>query len=160
MIWFILDHSDYDFLDVFYVLDNEMKRPTAKELGVVKVTTPISIAVEDKLWKEGKLEEENGTMLVQTVLFLLGVNLGLRGGNEHKHLCRPGFNEQIRVVHDNDRFKCLQFTEDAQGKTHQGGISSVVGKPRVINVYPNYENSDLCPVRLYEKYVSLLLSTK
>ena len=64
------------------------------------------------------------------------------GGNEYKHLCRSGFNEQICIIYDSDGFRCLQFTEDAQGKMHQGGISSVVGKPRVTNVYPNYENID------------------
>ena len=49
-----------------------------------------------------------------TVLFLLGVNLGLRGGNAHKHLHRLGFDLQIMVITDSDGCKCLQFKEDAQ----------------------------------------------
>ena len=72
------------FSDVFYVLDNEMKKCTAEGLGIVKSATPISVTVKDKMWKEGKLGEDNGMILVQTVLFLLGVNLRLQGGNEHK----------------------------------------------------------------------------
>ena len=134
-----------------------MKKCTSEGLGVVKSATPVSISTEDKLWKEGQLGEANGYQLVETVMFLLGLNLDLRGGNEHKRLRRLGFNPQIIVTHDNDCFKCLQYTEDAQSKTHQGGISSRYAQPRVINVYPNYKQVDRCPVRLYyKKYISLL----
>ena len=79
VFWFFLDHSDMTFLDLYYELDNEMKCHTLEGLGVVKSATPVSLTVEDKLWKEGKLGEENVCQLVETVLFLLGVNLGLRG---------------------------------------------------------------------------------
>ena len=77
IFWFILDGSDIVFLDVFYVLDNEMKKHTTEGLGILKSATPISVTVKDKMWKEGKLGEDNGMILVQTVLFLLGVNLRL-----------------------------------------------------------------------------------
>ena len=50
------------------------------------------------------------------------------------------------VIHDNDGFKYLQFHEDAQGKTYQGGVGSRNQIPHVTNVYPNYENQDRCPM--------------
>ena len=62
------------------------------------------------MWKEGKLEEGKGAILVHTVQCFLSVNFGLCGRNQHKRLRRP------------DGFRCLQFTEDSQGKTHQGGV--------------------------------------
>ena len=123
VFWYMLDKSDIVFLDMYYVLDNEMKQCTSEGLGVVKSATPVSITTEDKLWKEGKFGEENGTQLVQTMMFLLGVNAGLRGGLEHKHLRQPGFNPQFNIIVDEDGFKCLQFWEDPKTKNHQGGMS-------------------------------------
>ena len=71
VFWFILDCTDEVFLDVYYIFDNKMKRCSSEGLGNVKCCTPVSITIEDKLWKEGKLGEENGTVLVHKVLFLL-----------------------------------------------------------------------------------------
>ena len=34
-------------------------------------------------------------------------------------------------------------------KTHQGGVRVRPITPRVTNIYPNYENIDSCPVRLF-----------
>ena len=156
-ISFLLDQLDNDFIDVFFVLDNEMKKKTMDGLGIVKSAMPVSVTTEDKLWKKCKLGKENGYQLIKTVMFLLGVNLGLRGGgNEHKRLRRSGFGPQVIVTQYSDGFKCLKFTEDPQSKTHQGGISSRVTPPNIIYAYPNYEQVDKCPVRLYEKYTRLL----
>ena len=61
---------------------------------------------------------------------------------------------------DGDGFKCLQYREDAKDKTHQRGASMRPHVPKVVNNYPNFENIDHCLVQLYEKYVSLLPTTK
>ena len=136
IFWFTLDQSDDVFFDVYYVLDNEMKQCASQGLGNVKSCTSISITIKDKLWEGGKLGKYNGTVLVQTVLFLLSVNLGLRGGLEYKRLRHPGFNPQIEVVNDSDGFKCLRYTEDPSRKTYQGGVSVRPHVPKVVNVYP------------------------
>ena len=147
----MLDRSDIVFLDMFYVLDNKMKCHTSEGLGVVKSATPVSITIEDKLWAEGKLGEENGKQLVETLLFLLGINAGLRGSLEHKCLRHLGFNPQFNVILDGDGFKGLQFREDAKTKNHQGGATVRPRIPKVVNIYPNFDNIDRCPVRLYKK---------
>ena len=53
-------------------------------------------------------------------MFLIGVNCALRGGNEHRHLRRPGFNEQIKIGVDSDNVKCLKFQADVKAKNNQG----------------------------------------
>ena len=110
-----------------------MKRRTSEGLGAIKSASPVSVTMEDKLWKDGLLSKENGKLLFETVLYLLGVNLGLKGGLEHKRLRQPGFNPQITVIHDFDGFKCLHY-KDLQGKTHQGGVNQVPFRPEVVNV--------------------------
>ena len=97
---------------------------------------PVSYEMEEKTWRDGILGEERGQQLVETVLFLLGVDLALHGGEEHKRLRRPGFKPQITVTQDSDGFKCFRFQEDPKGKTHQGGMSTKAAVPKVLNVYP------------------------
>ena len=142
---------DEVLIDVFYVLDNKMKALTAKGLGIVRLCTPISNYMEVKMWLESNPEQ-----LCTTVLHLIGINFALCGGTKHKKSCHPGFNPQITVTLDLDGFKCLQFQEDAQGKTHQGGVAKQPILPKVVNAYPNYFDPTRCVVRLYNKYVSLL----
>ena len=98
--------------------------------------------------------------LVQTVRFLIGINAGVSGGLEHKHLHRPGFNLQFKIIVDEDGFKCLEFTEDPKTKNHQGGVSVCPRVPKIVNIYPRFENIDCCSTHLYEKYISLLPTTK
>ena len=146
VFWYLLDRSDVVFLDMYYVF--------------VKSAMPVSVTTEKKLWQQGKLWEENGTQLVQTVMFLLGINVRLRGGLEHKRLCRPGFLPQFNLTVDEDGFKCLQLTENPKTENHQGGVSVRPRIPEVVNIYPNFDNMDRCPVHFYEKYISLLPTTK
>ena len=87
---------------------------------------------------------------------MLGVNLALRGG-DHKKLRRLGFNPQISISHDADRYKCLIKKADPLSKTIQGGHFEKFIKPKVVHVYPSDIDTKKCCVRLYEKYVSKLL---
>ena len=95
------DKSDVVFRDVFYVLDNEMKRCILEGLGVVRLATPVSLSIKEKMWHSGKLGEEKGKQLVETLLYLLGENAGLRGGLEHKKLQRGSITKltSLRYVY-------------------------------------------------------------
>ena len=48
----------------------------------------IDVTFENSLWEKGVLGEESPDKLRNTVLFLLGINLGLRAGDEHYELRR------------------------------------------------------------------------
>ncbi len=116
---------------------------------------PISLTQENVMWDKGILGEGNPTQLRETVQYLLGVNLALRGREEHKSLCKPGFKSQIEVLVDKEGNKYLLFTQDLKSKTLQGGLPSKLDAGRQVKVYSS-ANPVRNVVHLYEKYVSLL----
>ena len=96
--------------------------------------------------------------LVETILFLIGVNFALRGGEEHKRLRQPGCNPQIVNHVDEDGFECLKFTEDLYSKTNQGGLCKALADPKVIHCKRNTNESQRL-YRLYNKYIGLMPKT-
>ena len=123
-------------------------------MGVKQSSEIISLNQEDQLFRIGLLGDENPTQLLQTVIYLLGLHLALRGGVEHEHLGRPGFDCQITVGKDDCGKARLIHKEDPLQKTNQGGL---VAK-RTNKVVYVYEASDQmkCPVRIFTKYIGLL----
>ena len=96
VLWKLFD--DPQFLEVRTVLDNVMKERAKQNIGTVtKKAEFISMEFEDELWKKGVLGKDTPDKLRDTVLFLLGVNIGLRAGDEHYDLRRDsnGKNSQL-----------------------------------------------------------------
>ena len=153
--WKLLGKGCDNLNDLYYTLENLMKQRTAQGLGQKVSAKVASQSDEDKMWEEGVLGETHPLQLCDTILFLLGMNLALHGGEEHKKLQRPGFNPQITVGFDSDGHKYLIFQEDQRTKTNQGGLDRHKQAPRRMYVYEN-PHRECCPVRLYEKYCSLL----
>ena len=60
---------------VNYVVNKVMKERTRKGIGKVNHCTPITNGMEDKMWKDGVLGEDNPEKLVETILFLIGINI-------------------------------------------------------------------------------------
>ena len=80
--WKLLDGPRFE--NVRNVLDNVMKQRTELSVGTVrKQADLITFDQENVLWREGLLGEDTPDKLRDTVLFLLGVNLALRAGDEH-----------------------------------------------------------------------------
>ena len=82
------------------ILDTVMQQRSAMSLGTVKKQAQvISLDYENQLWMKGILGEDTPDKLRNTVLYLLGVNLALRAGDEHYGLRRPdpgaGYTSQI-----------------------------------------------------------------
>ncbi len=98
-----------------------MKERATMGLGKRKSSSPVSVSDENSLWDKGVLGTNDPDTLCDTLLFLLGLHLALRGGKEHKDLCAPGFDSQLSVEVDKDGTKYLLFNEDVQRKTNQGG---------------------------------------
>ena len=155
--WKLLDGKN--FVDLRNVLDNTMKERTAMGLGVRQSSEVISMAHENKMFESGVLGESNPQQLLDTVIYMLGLHLALRGGIEHCKLRRPGFNSQINVeLDENSGREVMIYCEDPQHKTNQGGLNSK-RTSKVVKVFPS-ANVSRCPVRLYGKYIGLLPQSK
>ncbi len=90
--WRLLGKGHDDLNDLYYTLDNLMKQYTAQGMGKKTSAKVVSKMDEDKMWDEGVLGDDHPKQLCDTVLFLLGMNLALHGGEEHRRLQWPGFN--------------------------------------------------------------------
>ena len=152
--WILLPKLGGPFVDLNYIVNNLMKDCTCKR--VIKHSTPISLKMEQQMWDSRVLGEDTPDKLVETVLFLIGVNFTLCGEEEHK---RHGFNPQIVNHIDDDGYECLKFTDNPYAKTNQGGLSRALSEPKVVYCYRREDESH-CLVRLYNKYIGLLLTTR
>ena len=99
------------------ILDNTMKQRTAMGLGAKVSSEVISIELESKMFKENVLGEDTPVKLLQTMIYMLGMHLALRGGVEHTRLRRPGFSCQINVEYDDKGRERLVYREDPCKRT-------------------------------------------
>ena len=156
IFWKIID--DPEFRDVCTVLDNVMKERVERNIGMVrKQANYIDYSVENDLWDKGILGEGNPDELRDTVLFLLGINLGLRAGDEHYNLRRNGIDKPSQLSFERARYGkcCLVYREDNVTKTNDGGLNSLRKEHKIVWVYPS-ENKIRCPVQIVDQYISLL----
>ena len=155
--WKLLDQVE--FQNLHNVVDNTMKERTAQGLGIRKSCSIISLELENKLFSANALGESNPEQLLQTVIYLLGLHLALRGGVEHTRLRRPGFNPEISTEIDEESgHEFLIYREDPLQKMNQGGLTGKANS-KVVKVFPS-EDKVRCPVRLYAKYIGLLPRSK
>ena len=152
--WKLLGKGQDCLNDLYYTLDNIMKTHTTSGLGRKNSASVVTVDAEEKMWNEGILGKDTPKQLSDTILYLLGLNLALRGGKEHCRLHHPGFNSQLSIGKDTDRLYCLIFKEDIKTKMNQGGLDHREIQPCTMYVYKNV-NQHRCPVHLFEKYCSL-----
>ena len=153
--WKLVDGPDFGTLRP--VLDNVMKERALQHIGLVtKQAQVITYEYEEKLWNSGILGEDTPQKLRDTVLFLLGINLALRAGDEHYFLRRdtPDRKSQISFERDSAGIRCLVYREDCVTKTNSGGLNDMNKQRKIVWVYPS-DNVNKCPVRLTDKYISL-----
>lgn len=155
------------FLPIKNALNNRMRFLQSNGLGFnPKKVDIVTRIMEEELWSCGHLGDSCPKMLLQTLVFLLGINLGLRAG-EHRLLRRPMFKvslkekkEAIFVVYhfnilkqiyeDDSRFTFIEWAS----KNNPGGIRHVNHKPKVVTVFAG-KDPQRCPVRLLKKYFSM-----
>ena len=152
--WKLLE--DPLFIQVKFTLDNMMKKRTSEGIGItVKKADVITTTDEDILWSMGLLGNENPQQLLNTVIYVIGISCALRAGKEHRSLRRMPFKSQFSFLYDENGVSYIQYQEDIGLKTNKGGIKHRKIEAKCVDIYP-FENSDRCPVRLIEQYMSLL----
>ena len=100
--------EDPEFIEVRTVLDNVMKERAMQNVGMIKKQAEfISLDYENELWRSGVLGEGTPDRLRDTVLFILGINLALRAGDEHHELRRnsPEMPSQLSFECDSNSGK-------------------------------------------------------
>ena len=154
----------YEFLDdpefhkLAMCVDNKMKENAKMGLGcTVRKAEPLDSKQVQQLWKSGVLGDDDPKKMSKTLLFLLGVNLALRAGWEHKSLRRPGCDPQITLV-DEGGDECLLYCEDLSTKTNQGGLKHQQIDGKSVLVHPA-DDPQRCPVVYYKKYIAMLPKT-
>ncbi|XP_071114617.1 uncharacterized protein KIAA1958-like [Haliotis cracherodii] len=136
------------------VLDARMKSLAKQGIGIEKrQANVVSVDQEDILWEKGMLGEDTPQKLLDTLVYLIGLNCALRAGDEHRNL-RVGPNSQFQITEDSSGVTYLKYTEDIS-KTNKGGLKSRKCSRKTIRVSENVELPQRCPVRLYRKYMSL-----
>ena len=153
--WKLVDGPD--FKELRTVLDNVMKDRALRNIGMTKKQAEvIPMNFENLLWERGILGEDSPDKLRDTVLFLIGINCGLRAGDEHQALRRqsPWKTSQFSFQNNDKGVHCIVYTEDAITKTHDGGLNSMRKTKKITWIYPS-SNISKCPVRLIDKYMSL-----
>ncbi len=78
IMWKLME--DPDFVRLKYTVDNLMKERARKGVGGRVCASPISTDEEEVMWSKNILGEDTPTKLRDTVLYLLGLGLALRGG--------------------------------------------------------------------------------
>ncbi len=90
-------------------------------------------------------------------MYLIGLTFALWGGKEHQSLRCPPFNPQIRILQTSSGQKYLEYREDAQSKSNQGGLTSRKFEPKVVRAYGHtLQHRNI--IHLYHKYIMLLPS--
>ena len=153
--WKLIDDIEFD--DMRIVLDNVMKERASLQIGTIrKQADVITYKQEAKMWNEEILGEDSPDTLCNTVLYLLGVNLALRAGDEHYCLRRdvPGQDSQLSFRRNLKGVRCLVYEEDTVTKCNDGGLNQMRKQCKIVWVHPS-ENITKCPVRLSDNYIGL-----
>lgn len=146
--------DDVEFEGMRQKLDKKMKELAAKGVGIDKQQScVISVESEEKMWANGILGSDTPDKLRDTLLYLLGLNFALRGGQEH-YCLRHGQNSQLHLGTDSNGKKYLEYIEDVS-KCNPGGIKHRKITRKHTKAYENPASPNRCIVSLYQKYISL-----
>ena len=121
----------------------------------------LSLDQQNIMWEHNILGDSNPDQLRDTVLFLLGIHVGLCTGDEHYNLHRDteSVPSQLLFKRNNKGVRCLVYTEDSTTKANDGGINSMRKEHKIVWVYPS-SNKVCCPVCIIDKNMSLLPPVK
>ncbi|XP_038074483.1 uncharacterized protein LOC119742543 [Patiria miniata] len=89
-----------------------MKERVKVGLGIRrKQAEEITLEEEESLWQKQILGSSSPSQLLNTLIYLIGLNFALRGGQEHRNLRWK--SPQLQILIDSNGDKFLRYTEDA-----------------------------------------------
>ena len=146
----VLLFNDANFSCSRGVLDSEMKR--LRSLGKYRKVKSdvIGMDQEDILWRKGLLGDSNPAVLLDTLVYYIGLYFVIRGG-EHRRLCYKPC--QIELVEPENGVSYLIYTEFVS-KTNQGGLLHRKKEPKKVVHHANLACHERCLVRLFKLYNS------
>lgn len=131
-------------------IDAEMKRLTGLGVGAnVKQAAPFTEDQEEKLWKLNLLGDHSPSVLLNTMVFVIGRNFALRSGEEHRSLKFSQLTVEPACDNEPEKLVYVSFGE----KNNLGGLKHRAVKRKRIEHYANGDCPARCMVRLYKKYV-------
>jgi len=139
------------FLQIRNTLDNLMKERSSAGIGTEKRKAEIITFEEEKLmWERGILSMDNPRRLLETLIYLIGLNFAFRAGKEHRNLRWK--NPQLSIVRAGNGEECLRYKEDVS-KSNQGGLASRKIKQKIVYAFRNKEYPERCIISFYKAYV-------
>ena len=148
--------NDERFKELKFTLDNVMKARTSAGIGItVRKAEVVSFEDEKNLWALGLLGTYNPTVLMHTVVYVIGMTCALRAGKEHRSLRSIPFESQFEYKVSSSGATFIRYTEDIGLKTNKGGIKHRRVDPKIVDIHP-ISNGDRCPVAIITKYLSML----
>ena len=109
-----------------------------------------SEAQEDKLWNSKLLGDHTGSVLLNTMVFLIGKNFALRSAREHRNLKFSQLTLEPACGKEPEKLVCVSFGE----KNNLGGLKHRNMKRERVEDYVNEDCPGRCLGRLYKKYLS------
>lgn len=142
--------------DIRFTLDNVMKLRTSQGVGTtVKQAQVLNNFDEELLWNLGLLGTSTPSILLNTVVFLIGKGCVLRAGKEHRSLRSPPFDSQFKFIRNNSGETVLRYSEEIGSKTNKGGLKHRKVEPKVVDVYA-IEDKLRCPLTIISTYLDRL----
>ena len=154
----ILDEKNPDFVPLKKVMDSHFKQLHNDGIGTRQSQSEvISYEEEDLLWTRGVMGLDTPKKLVRTVFFYTGLNLCLRGGDEHRCLkvsqfCRMTVNDPKNAGQD---IVCYEYTEHGS-KNNKGGLQQIKKRQqnKVVRHYADPAVGSRCLVAILDVYMS------
>ena len=114
----------------------------------------MNLSEEEVLWSLGLLGTFNPEVLLNTLVYLIGLHCALHAGKEHRVLRSMPFNSQFQYLRDSEGQVFIRFSEDIGLKTNKGGLKHRKLDAKIVDVYCS-SNHDRCPA-IFQLYMSLL----
>ncbi|CAC5394689.1 unnamed protein product [Mytilus coruscus] len=85
------------------------------------------------------------------MFWTIGINFGLRGGQEHRDLCMENFRLETA-----DNGEHVLVNRETVSKTYRGGLDHRNIEPHMARAFENRQQPDKCPVHIFKTYIQKL----